>query len=773
MSLELRRRIFDELQQLILIDPHTHIDPRNPASQSLADILGYHYYTELAHSAGLSREAIEDPDLSPRDKSALILSNLGPIENTAQFSWLLEIARELFGFQHAELNGSNWEDLYNAADAKLSDPDWPRQVMEQSRLEAMFLTNDFDDTLEGFDTNVFIPCLRTDDLVFKLSHSEVQERLEAASDVALRDVTSLRLAIERLFRRFKSKGARACAISLPPSFSPANVTANRADVALENILHHGAAAAETHRKALESYVFRTLAEMCEKYQLPFDLMIGVNRGVYEGGVHQGRDLYDSRVSLIQYKELFNAFPQVTFPVSVLASATNQELASYAWIFPNVVTNGHWWYSNTPSTIESDLAARLEAVPRTKQIGYYSDMYKLEFALPKFGMYKRVLAKVLAERFVEDRGWSEEKAIDLGQQLLRGNVESIFKLHEDPATFEMPAETEYAAPTALPTSESFHGDEGYGQAAAMAPVSPESPLGVPTMAGLAGMGLGLGAAAGALAEPSLGGTDFQSPEPLLRPSSDEFILQPSAEDGSQINLADNEIQPPPAESSFALAESDRYAAAQAAGQNAGDEEPLDLGAMNWGAVEEAETEGEALPELNLNLPSAAADEVAAETTDTADEYAPAEFLPDAYAPTDDSPTELGKSLPAFTESVEEAEAPLLNLDEPISAEEPPQEPVAFDMFSTPEPAAEEEALPVFDAQVEQQEDALPMFTDDEQVAPLDISADATEIQSGDEEPLSLDAISLDEPENPEPKDGFLIDIPDPPKKQDGINFDFLK
>ena len=42
-------------------------------------------------------------------------------------------------------------------------------------------------------------------------------------------------------------------------------------------------------------------------------MIGVNRSVYPGGVYQGQDLFDSRVSLIQYRELFNAFPQVTFP----------------------------------------------------------------------------------------------------------------------------------------------------------------------------------------------------------------------------------------------------------------------------------------------------------------------------------------------------------------------------------------------------------------------------------------------------------------------------
>jgi hypothetical protein len=156
-------------------------------------------------------------------------------------------------------------------------------------------------------------------------------------------------------------------------------------------------------------------------------MIGVNRAVYRAGVYQGQDLYDSRVSLIQYQDLFNAFPNVTFPISVLASVTNQELVSYAWIFPNVVTNGHWWYSNTPAYIEHDAAARLEAVPQTKQIGYYSDAYKLEFVLPKFAMYKRILAKLLAERFVIERGWSETAAVDLGRRVLRGNVERIFNM----------------------------------------------------------------------------------------------------------------------------------------------------------------------------------------------------------------------------------------------------------------------------------------------------------------------------------------------------------
>jgi glucuronate isomerase len=41
------------------------------------------------------------------------------------------------------------------------------------------------------------------------------------------------------------------------------------------------------------------------------------------------------------------------------------------------------------------------------------------------MYKRILAKILAERFVIDRGWREERAFELGRQVLRGNVERIF------------------------------------------------------------------------------------------------------------------------------------------------------------------------------------------------------------------------------------------------------------------------------------------------------------------------------------------------------------
>ncbi len=426
MPAAIEKTLFDELEKLVLIDPHTHINPHAAASKTLADIMGYHYYTELAHSAGMPKSHIEEPNLDPKEKVGRLVEALGNLDNTIQVSWLVEMCQEFFGFESDRITTDNWESLYDTAAQKMGEADWEDQVLKQSKLEKVFLTNDFDDPLEGFDTNVYIPCLRTDDLVFHFLKRAVRDRLSKAAAIEVGDAATLREAIGKLFTHFVSKGAKACAISIPPSFSPERVDAGAATAVIKRAVK-GQRLTNMEQDLLSSHVFWTITEFCNEHKLPFDLMIGVNRRVYEDGVFQGQDLFDQRVSLIQYKELLNAFPDVTFPISVLGSTSNQELVSYAWIFPNIVTNGHWWYSNIPSFIEADTRSRLEAVPRTKQIGYYSDMYKLEFALPKFRMYRRVLARVLANEFIAARGWKEEQAIALGKQILRGNVESVFNI----------------------------------------------------------------------------------------------------------------------------------------------------------------------------------------------------------------------------------------------------------------------------------------------------------------------------------------------------------
>jgi glucuronate isomerase len=339
--------------------------------------------------------------------------HMARFDNTAQYMWFVEIVRAFLGFEGERVTLADCTWLCDRAERLMAQPGWEEEVLRRSHLETIFLTNDFDDPLTGFNSTRYVPCLRTDDLVFHLDRPEVVKRLQKVTGFDdVKDVTALRQTLQKLFDHFTRHGAKACAISLPPDYSPQPVSP--AEMAKDS-------------KAFSYGAFWMLAECCRDFKLPFDLMIGVNRRVYEQGVHQGQDLFDQRTSLIQYAKFFNAFPSVTFCISILSSVQNQELVSYSWIFPNVVTSGHWWYSNIPTYIEQDLRARLQAVPKTKQLGYYSDAYKLEFVLPKFNMYRRILAQVLADDLIRPRLASEAQALELARLLLRDNARRIFNL----------------------------------------------------------------------------------------------------------------------------------------------------------------------------------------------------------------------------------------------------------------------------------------------------------------------------------------------------------
>lgn len=423
----LEKTLFQELDNVPLVDSHSHINPRQPASQSLADLLGYHYYTELVHAAGMPREWIEAEGLSGAERVERLFGRLHEIDHTVQWQWFQDIAHELLDLPRDAIDADHWRECVERASEYMQRPDWEEVVLRESRVERIFLTNDFDDPLDDFDNHRYIPCLRTDDLVFHLHLPRTRERLASAGRTSIDTLRELASAIGQRFEHFLAHGAKACAISLPPWFSPRQVGASDVScmAAWDRMRSAGETCSEDDRKQIAYWVFWRLAEFCVEHRMPFDLMIGVNRRVYPGGVYQGQDLYDSRWSMIQYADLFNAFPRLRFPISVLTSVSNQELVDYAWIFPNVFPHGHWWYSNTPTFIEHDLRARLDAVPRNKLLGYYSDAYKLEFILPKYRMYKRILAKVLSQAVCIDRGKSETYAIELGAQILRGNVDAIF------------------------------------------------------------------------------------------------------------------------------------------------------------------------------------------------------------------------------------------------------------------------------------------------------------------------------------------------------------
>jgi len=420
---DLEARLFDEISRIRAIDCHSHVPPESPHAQTLGDLLGYHYYTELAHAAGMPADAV-DPPKSDLQRVAELVARLDTIDNTVQYSWLMEAARELFAFRAERLTPSNWPELARVVAEAAKADDRYLAVLAKANLDKVFLTNRFDEDLSAIDRSVFVPCLRTDDLVFQLGDADVRHRLAVKTGIEVGSTDDFRDALRWLMRYFVQGGAASAAISLPPDFSPQPPDAGAARQALAKAVR-GKALADAESRALAVFAFDAIADTCRQFQKPFQLMIGCIRNVYPAGVAGGRDLVSKRGSLVEYADLFRRYPQVDFTVSVLSTTWAHELATFAWIFPNVKPSGHWWYANIPAHIEYDLRARLEAVPKVKLIGYYSDMYKVEFGLPKFNMYRRVLARVLAREFVETGRLGERQAVELAGLLLRDNPKRIF------------------------------------------------------------------------------------------------------------------------------------------------------------------------------------------------------------------------------------------------------------------------------------------------------------------------------------------------------------
>src|SRR5262245_2991952 len=129
--------LYAALSAIPLIDPHSHIEPLSPVSRSLDDILGYHYYTELAHAAGMSQAPLGKA-VPRREGVRAIVQHMDRYDNTAQYAWFLDIARTFLGFTGDRITPRDADALFDKAEKTFAQPDWEKQIFQKSNLEAIF-----------------------------------------------------------------------------------------------------------------------------------------------------------------------------------------------------------------------------------------------------------------------------------------------------------------------------------------------------------------------------------------------------------------------------------------------------------------------------------------------------------------------------------------------------------------------------------------------------------------------------------------------------------
>lgn len=427
MNSALVSELYEELDALPIVDIHTHVQWRTPTACDIGEILSYHYYTELINSAAFAHGRFPFDDT--RELTKGMLSKLALIRNTVQYDWLLTISREFLGLEADDWRPENWSYIYDRSVAVMQRPEWREELLAQANISRVFLTNQYNEDLDGLDQSLYVPCLRTEPFVTGIEDATEREGLARFLGHPLHSAADLDRAIDKAFRYFVDHGMGYAALSSPTNLKTYPVAAEDADRILE-ALHTGAALTPTQREAWRAYAIARVCEACRRYGKPYHLMIGVDRGVYAQGVPSGKDLFESVNSLRGYDYLFNTYWDVSFPTSVLADTSGLELTAAAWIRHNVYPSGHWWYTNQPADIAREIRRRLDVVPHNKVIGYYSDAYYLEFILPKFRMYKFELALALAERMERSlihpnmEPFTLDDALNLAEELLVRNPAHI-------------------------------------------------------------------------------------------------------------------------------------------------------------------------------------------------------------------------------------------------------------------------------------------------------------------------------------------------------------
>lgn len=395
MNTVLVKELYAEISSLPIIDVHTHVQWKAGAAANIGQLLSYHYYTELTNSAEFEESGLPYDD--PYELMRRIYPKLANIRNTVQYDWLMYISREYLGIDSFAWQVSgNWQMIFRASEEIMGRPEWTNELIERADIVRVFLTNQYDEDLEGLDPTLYTPCLRVEPFVLWMDRPSERAGLERFMGKPLRTTTDLDSVIAKTFDKFMRHGMGYAAMSIPSGFQTRHVAEEDAQRLLDRAIA-GDAWQAADREAWGAYAMNRLSEACRRYRRPFHLMIGVSRGVYEHGVPSGQDLFDSVNSMSGYDYLFNTYWDVSFPTAVLSDTSGLELAAASWIRHNVFPSGHWWYSNQPTEIAREIRRRLDTVPSNKPIGYFSDAYYLEFILPKFRMYQFELAVALAER----------------------------------------------------------------------------------------------------------------------------------------------------------------------------------------------------------------------------------------------------------------------------------------------------------------------------------------------------------------------------------------
>ena len=278
------------------------------------------------------------------------------------------------------------------------------RVMDMAGVESLVMTNDPLDPVEaqhwesGSELDPrFHAALRIDPILNNWPDATEKLKAKGYKTGLILDEESLAEVRRFLTDWIKIMRPAYMAVSLPPSFDFPE---------------------DSHRNTV---LTKAVLPVCQEFNLPFAMMIGVNKRVHPELEDAGDSVGLSDMTAVE--RLCHAFPRNRFMVTVLARENQHGLCVAARKFCNLMPFGCWWFMNNPSLVYETTLMRLETLG-TSFIPQHSDARVLEQLIYKWSHSRRDIANALVARYeaLGRTGYEvNDKQIKLDAELLLGEI----------------------------------------------------------------------------------------------------------------------------------------------------------------------------------------------------------------------------------------------------------------------------------------------------------------------------------------------------------------
>jgi glucuronate isomerase len=434
-----REAIRERLNDVPLLDAHTHLVGGKLSARGLHDILLYHMSVSDLYAAGCPSGArlTQYPGWPSKSEAhgriQEALPYLARARNTSTHWGIRMILCDLYGWGE-EVTAGNWRKLDDLIRERADDRAWQREVLRRAGIRrtcteiARRENGEDDDILHyALEWAFFTRCQwgESDTALYELercwgrtpeSPSPIGSGGRPATDRVIQTLDDAHAAVEWYVAHIPAAQIISMATHISTDVDLRVVSDQRMASALSRRDQAGPAERDVYASWINEAFLGEFERQCAD-RVAFQFSFGA-----EPLPHETASRLSQR-TIAQLGEMIGRHPGIRFQCFLSSMHANQSLCTLCRELPNLAMVGYWWHNFFPAFIARIMEERLDMLPINRQVGFFSDAYVVEWAYAKATIVRNVLADVLARKVALGQ-YDLDAAANIARELLFETAQSL-------------------------------------------------------------------------------------------------------------------------------------------------------------------------------------------------------------------------------------------------------------------------------------------------------------------------------------------------------------